>query len=141
MKSYKDKQLLIGLVLLGLAAGGAGRFFESEHFSFPSGGQLNSAAAILATQENLARSPAPLPTPEAPVFSRAEDCTTPMSIKTEGDATVGFLCLKTTDKNFDEKILAATKQANKIIVSLDKKDPKASKRALAAGAASVVWEK
>jgi poly-gamma-glutamate capsule biosynthesis protein CapA/YwtB (metallophosphatase superfamily) len=55
MKSYKDKdkQLLIGLLFLSLVAGLTGRFFETEHFTFPKANSLNSAAALLATQQNI----------------------------------------------------------------------------------------
>ena len=54
MKSYKDKQLLLSLLFLGLAAGLFGRGFEHLSFSFPASTDLNQAAAIVATQENLA---------------------------------------------------------------------------------------
>ncbi len=59
MKSFNDKKILIGLVFLGLAAGLSGRFFETAHFA--AGNNLNSAAAILATEQNLAPQAKPVP--------------------------------------------------------------------------------
>ena len=53
MKSYKDKQLLFGLLFLGLSAGFLGRGFEHIRFSFPATNDLNQAAAVIATQQNL----------------------------------------------------------------------------------------
>ncbi len=53
MKSYKDKQLLLGLLFLGLGAGILGRGFENIHFTFPGTSDLGQAAAILATQQNI----------------------------------------------------------------------------------------
>jgi poly-gamma-glutamate capsule biosynthesis protein CapA/YwtB (metallophosphatase superfamily) len=53
MKSYKDKQVIFGLMFLGIAAGLFGRGFENLHFTFPKTDTFNQAAAFLATQENL----------------------------------------------------------------------------------------
>lgn len=54
MKSYNDKKVLFGLLFLGLAAGFFGRGFEFIKISFPATHNLNTAAALLATEQNLA---------------------------------------------------------------------------------------
>ena len=63
MKSYKDKQLLFGLLFLGIAAGITGHGIEAARtavFSSSDNTNLNSATALLATNENLAtKSPPP----------------------------------------------------------------------------------
>ena len=130
MKSYKDKQLMFKLLLLAIAEGAAGRFFETEHLSFPSAGNLNQAAAILATKENIVGIPGGAP--DAPVtlgfsdslpatadisFTRAADCGPSMAIKAYGGKTAGFLCLDAADPNFDSKVKAASAEVNALVVT------------------------
>lgn len=132
MKSYKDKQLLFGLLFLGIAGGLAGHFFETEHLSFPSANNLNQAAAILATQQNIVGASAvptaasfsigfseSVPTTTDIAFTETTDCTADMSIKAYADQTVGFLCLPATDTDFDPAIEAAAAKVNALVVSFD----------------------
>ena len=162
MKSYKDRQLLLGLLFIGIAGGFAGRYLETEHFTFPSAGHLNQAAAILATQENIIGTPAPDPTvtlafaetdkklgsfssvPDI-AFSRETDCGNDMTIKTAQDSTVGFLCLDATDPNFDATIRSDAPKVNALVVSPNFgtkisaiEETAISRGALADGAAFVV---
>ncbi len=61
MKSYKDKQLLFGLLFLGLAGGALGHGFERLGLTVPASRDLGQAAAFMATETNIA--PQVLPAP------------------------------------------------------------------------------
>jgi len=54
MKSYNDKKILLTLLSIAIFAGLSGRWLESMHAGFPETDNLNSAAALLATEQNLA---------------------------------------------------------------------------------------
>lgn len=136
MKSYKDTKLALGLLFLGIAAGVTGRFFETEHFSFPAAGNLNQAAAIVATETNIVGTKTPVlatvrtvavsvakrdvadavPAPDID-FAQYVDCTTPFSIRPLGDATIGFLCLDANAKDIENTVRESAAQVNALIVS------------------------
>lgn len=62
MYSHKnnDKQLLYSLIFIGLVAGLFGHYFETGKITFSKNNGINSAAALLATEQNLATTtPAP----------------------------------------------------------------------------------
>lgn len=60
MKSYNDFALVAGLVVVGLFAGFFGRLAEKAGtLAFSPAAQLNSAAAILATEQNIVQSVPP----------------------------------------------------------------------------------
>lgn len=61
MKSFKDKQLVLGLLFLGLVAGAMGGYFEQQSASLSNGNGINQAAAILATEQNLTSTLPPPP--------------------------------------------------------------------------------
>ena len=158
MKSYKDNRLLMGLLMLGIAAGVTGRFFETERMSFPSQGNLNQAAAILATRENIVGAPSATPNPAKSLgvsdsmktetdvsFVRQEDCGGEMAIKAKDSRTVGFLCLSAKDPAADAVIAEASTKVNALVVSfnygtgmLRTDQEKVAERAIDAGAAMVV---
>ncbi len=143
MKSYfdHDRRVFFGLLFLALAAGVTGRFFETEHFTFPGANNLNQAAALLATQDNIVGTPDTMTAPTltlavaetakklagiSPVpdvsFSREADCAqsgaeSDMTIKTAHGRTVGFLCLDAKDPNFDAAIRADAPKVNALVVS------------------------
>ena len=148
----------MGLLLLGIAGGFVGRFFETEHLSFPAANNLSQAAAIMATQENIVGTPPPAPVPEftlgfsvsKPVvadvsFTQTADCGADMSIKAYQSYTVGFLCLDAKDAkaaNLDSTIKEAAKKVNELVVAFKTNDSKLAHRALADGAVSaVIFEK
>ncbi len=54
MKSHNDKELLFSLVFITLLAGLGGSYFERNPIHFSNTNDINSAAAILATEQNLA---------------------------------------------------------------------------------------
>lgn len=148
MKSYNDQKLLISLLFLGIAGGFAGRFLEAQHISFPASSNLNQAAAILATQENIVG----LSTPEAEPtislglgtsagtdvsFSRTKDCGETMTIKAVKKRTIGFLCLSTTDKQAAVTIARASTHVNALVVAFKGTDEGTARRALDLGASVV----
>jgi len=148
MKSYNDQKLLIGLLFLGIAGGFAGRFLEAQHISFPASNNLNQAAAILATQENIVG----LSTPEAEPtislglgtsagtdvsFSRTKDCGETMAIKAVKKRTVGFLCLSTTDKHAAATIARASTHVNALVVAFKGTDEATARQSLGLGASVV----
>ncbi len=53
MKSHNDKQLLYSLIFIGLVAGLFGHYFETGKITFSNSNGINSAAALLATEQNL----------------------------------------------------------------------------------------
>lgn len=153
MKSYKDKRIIVGLLALALFAGGAGRFFESTHFSFPKTNDLGQAAAILATQENIvgAKTPEALPdtslaivrskklqTTEDIVLAPAGCVNRSFEIFAHESYTVGFLCLSIKAGDFDTQIQNATGKANVLVVAIDAPDTAFADRAQKAGALMTV---
>ncbi|MEI8129886.1 MAG: CapA family protein [bacterium] len=86
MKSYKDKQLLFGLLFLGLSAGFLGRGFEHIHFTFPATNDLNQAAAVIATQQNLVPS---LPTPTSITIGMVGDIMLDRGVKFKVNKNLG----------------------------------------------------
>lgn len=151
MKSYNDKRIIVSLLFLGIAGGFAGRFLEQQHISFPSTGNLNQAAAILATEANIVGTPAPEPEPtislglgttkDADVsFSRMNDCHSEMAIKAAKKRTIGFLCLSVTDENLDIRIAEAGAKANILTVSFDTHDESVARQILDIGASVVTMK-
>ena len=143
MKSYfdHDRRVFFGLLFLALGASVAGRFFETQHYTFPGANNLNQAAALLAVEENIVGTPdvTVVPTVTLAVsettkklasvspapdisFSREADCApsaadSDMTIKTAHGRTVGFLCLDAKDPNFDAAIRADAPKVNTLVVS------------------------
>ncbi len=66
MYSHKnnDKQLLYSLIFVGLVAGLFGHYFETGKLNFATNSNLNSATALLATEQNLTST-----TPSLPLIS------------------------------------------------------------------------
>ena len=60
MKRHNDKQILYSLIFVGLLAGLFGHYFETGKITFSNSNGINSAAALLATEQNLvSTTPAP----------------------------------------------------------------------------------
>lgn len=60
MKRHNDKQLLYSLIFIGLLAGFFGHYVEKNPITFSGKNSINGAAALLATEQNLATTtPAP----------------------------------------------------------------------------------
>lgn len=147
MKSYNDTKLLLGLLIIGIAGGFAGRALESANVAIPDTGNLNQAAAILATEQNIIGTTNPEIEPTISVglgsvkdadisFSERRDCTDGLSIKTAQGRTIGFICIPDADSAII--VPEAASRVNAIVVSLGKTNEAAAKEALANGAVAVI---